>query len=374
MSVKEVYDKMVCIQAKILCFIDESDNNEENFINLQQLFEDYKIYDNKLDMIQIFHLFTNIANYHQRVPLFYNKILKVIKLFENAIKNYFTFTEIFNIFKGNKRIILFLIESELLLLDINMIEKMVSYPYNCMEYPSYFAPEIKSIINNDFRERHKYSDVLDKIDKRIPNYFYTKRREGVNDLELYQLIRKDDVKDFDDYVKLYKIDLNSLVKKSIYETNKFLINQQLKSECKYDTCNFNLIAYAAAVGSNKIFKHLMDNGVELHSSLWEFVISGNNLTVIKILEENKINYYLISITDSIKCHHNDIVKYLQPNVYNTFFLYDTLKFHNYMLINVDNLNNTSFYYLYKFDHPSFAKIILHNNDLNINQNVISNFI
>lgn len=375
MSIKEVSDKMLDIQKILLFYLDNSENVEENFQNLKQLFVDHKIHDNKYDLILTFHLITKIANYHYRPPKFFDKIFTILQLFEEDIKNYFTFNEIFNIFKGNKRIILFLIESKLLILNEYMINKMATNKYHDMYYSSYFAPEIKSIMNDDFRQKHEYDGVLDKIEQKIPENFYENRRLGENESLLCKIIRKDSVEEFKSYVKENNIQLGSLIQSSIYETNRFLLYEQNKNDSiYYARSELTIIAYATFYRSNNIFQYLLDNEVELDESLWKFAVCGNNFEVIKILEEKKVEFSIYLFFDSLKCHHNDMTIYLKSYCDRIYFFYDAIKYHNYMFIEADKLNivNDSFELLCKYDYPSFVKII--QQELNIDTYQILRFL
>lgn len=248
---------------------------------------------------------------------------------------------------------------------------MATYKYRDMHYPSYFAPEIKSIINNDFRQKHKYDGVLDSIEQKIPENFYENRRLGENDSLLCKIIRKDSVEEFVSFVQKNNIQLGSLIQSSIYETNRLLLHEQYRND--YEFCDhkvLTIIAYATIVGSNNIFQYLLDNGVKLDSSLLKFSVYGNNINVIKILEENKFVFKEFSVIDSIKCHHDYITNYLMSRYTKVDSLYFSIKYHNYMFINTEEIKNTAFYYLCRYDYPSFAKIIQQEYSLNINQDII----
>ena len=56
--------------------------------------------------------------------------------------------DIFNIFKGNKRLLLFLHEEQIIKIDRQIAQIIFTkYNYQLKQYPQYFAPEIKPFIN-----------------------------------------------------------------------------------------------------------------------------------------------------------------------------------------------------------------------------------
>ena len=71
--------------------------------------------------------------------------------FPHTFKRYFSYSEIFNIFKSNKRILLFLIEQQIIVIDqyivirITTTEKFIE-----SKYPQYFQPEIQPFINEQW--------------------------------------------------------------------------------------------------------------------------------------------------------------------------------------------------------------------------------
>ncbi|KAK8876257.1 hypothetical protein M9Y10_006452 [Tritrichomonas musculus] len=112
------------IQEKILNFLEEESNSEENLLILEDKFNNSKISDNKHDLLSLLHLIPKILNKHHRLPNFFSLIEKILLIFKEDIKKYFSNSEIFNIFKSNKKILLFLIEQQIIVIDEHIAKKL----------------------------------------------------------------------------------------------------------------------------------------------------------------------------------------------------------------------------------------------------------
>ena len=100
----------------ILSYIEEEDdeNNDESFQNLIFLFNNLLINKDKEKLREILLMLSRIIDNHYRSPVFFLKIEKIILYYESSIKQTFTNNELFNIFSQNKRILLFLIQKEII--------------------------------------------------------------------------------------------------------------------------------------------------------------------------------------------------------------------------------------------------------------------
>lgn len=107
-------------QRNILDFIANEGDLEDNFSDLKLKLDEYKIPYNQNDLKLILRFLLIISNNHNRSPNFFFKIEKIILYFQKEIKEYFSSKEIFNIFKENKRILLFCIKNELIVIDLNI--------------------------------------------------------------------------------------------------------------------------------------------------------------------------------------------------------------------------------------------------------------
>ena len=316
MNVNEILDEMKKIQTNLLDFLEHADNNEEKFQNLLNIFDDIKIHDNQFKIKPLIYSILKISNNHHREPEFFSKIEKILQLFKDDLKKYFTNNELFHIFKSNKRLLLFLFEENMLIIDESIIEKIINdYKYINAKYPQYFQPEIQTFINKN-SWIYQNNSLIKEIKKKLPSDFYEKRKIGENDDEICKMIQNDLIDEFITYVNKNCYPIKSTIKSSIYETNYFL----LKKENEYFSNGISLIEYAAFFGSIQIFNYLRLNGVELKSSLWIYAVYGQNPEIISLLEENKILpskndkiSFVEIFNESIKCHHIDFSNYIQDN-------------------------------------------------------------
>lgn len=124
MEIKEYLEKKKMIQDSIHEYIIEEERTEEIYQNIEQNFEEQQIQKSKQDLQELLHLISEISNNHNRKNNFLSKILKIILHFTEEISNYFSNTEIFNIFKNNKKILLFLFEEGLIKPDSYIAHSM----------------------------------------------------------------------------------------------------------------------------------------------------------------------------------------------------------------------------------------------------------
>lgn len=117
------------IHQNLIDFLDNERDDEEIFQNLKTILDDMKIYDN------------------QNQPNFFNKIEKILLLFKNDIKKFYSNWDLFFIFKENKKMILFLINEQIINIDIQIARKFATPEYEQQKYSYYFMPELKPFVN-----------------------------------------------------------------------------------------------------------------------------------------------------------------------------------------------------------------------------------
>ena len=105
MSVENYLEQMKKIQEEILNYLNSCTDENVCFENLKLTLDDLKIYNDQHQIKSVLHLIAKISSNHHHVPNFYSKIENVIQLFKSDITQYLSNSEIFNIFKSNKRII-----------------------------------------------------------------------------------------------------------------------------------------------------------------------------------------------------------------------------------------------------------------------------
>ena len=381
-EIKELLDEMKDIQEKLLNFINDEENVKENFYFLNKVFESIKIRDDQHKLRLFLRLLIKITNHHHRCSNFYSKIEMILESFKDNIKK-LPNTEIFDLFKSNKRILLFLIEENIMIMNEPIVKQIIKGNYLKAKYPQYFAPVIKVFMSENWFPRYYpiFSEEKDKwveeLNNDLPENFYENRKKGESCDFFCNLIQNDSVEEFISYVTRYCISHNSTIKLSIFETNSFLIKKNLESET-----GISLIEYSAFYGSIQIFNFLKMQGVKLNSSLWYYIIHSQNAELIHLLEEyhiepivksqnSEVNSYIECFIESIKCHHNSIADY----IYDTFLQSSDknnlkgsiqyLKYYNFNFIQKNDINNKSaFFELYKRDYYSFVKLFL-DKDTNI---------
>ena len=268
-------------------------------------------------------MINKISDNHQRVFNFIEKIERILKLLKADINKYFTNLEKFELFEGNKRILLFLIEEKIITIDETIFSRLASEENKAMKYIEYFGPEIKEILTEEFvttyfnkHEELKKEEIVKRIPEEIGEEFYAKRKIGENDNKLCELIRQKKATDFIVYVNLNNIRLQCYVEESIFETNSFLITDENDKSIK----KVKLIEYAAFFESNESINYMKMNKVELIPSLWLYTVHSSNAELIKDLEDNHVlppdNDYEQVLKESIKCHHKDVVNYIIDNLIN----------------------------------------------------------
>lgn len=364
MSSQQYLDDLKSIQENLLSFLENETNEEENYQNLQKKIADQKIFDDKPKFKSLLHLLHKISNNHHRGPNFFTKIERIFTSIKSHITKYFNNWEIFRIFKSNKRILLCLVEEQIMAFDeqiIHEIKKKRKYAF--MDYLQYFEPEIKkNYIEQDEKEETK---------KEIPENFYELRKIGENESQICKLIREDMIKEFIIFVNKNSISPNSLIQKSIYETNP----------CLYKNPKISLIRYATFFGALQIFKYLQIEGCEINCFLMFLAIHSLNAELIKLLEDNfdekvKTDEEENFLIESIKCHHIEIANYFinnyfQNEIQNSPNIIDqSLKSYNFIFLENEFINESVFNLLCKYDYYYLVDAILKQNNVDVNKATI----
>ena len=222
---------------------------------------------------------SKIANHHNHAEKFFIKIEKILKYFKKQITSHFSSFEIFNIFKKNKRITLFLINEKKIILDKYIFNTMINRKYHDRNYFQYFLPEINDFLtdNDIIIEKILNEEEIKFLSIDLDDKFYQNRKISENECYICQLIRGDNIDEFISYVNKNDILLSSVIGQSIYETSLLILKNQS-----------TLIEYAAFFGSIQIFKYLFKNDAQRKPSIWIYAIHGNNPELIHFLEDEKI--------------------------------------------------------------------------------------
>ena len=328
MEIQQYLEKMKSIQVNLLQFLDDDENKEENRQNLFKLLEDPKILEDRHEFKALLNLIQKIINHHHRTSDFFSKIEAIFLLFKKEIKQTFSNIEIFNIFKNNKRILLFFIENGFIELNESIADKLLNKKHREWLSHYYFYPDVIPFLSKPF---------IRKVEKEFPENYQELKKKGVNHHQICEIIRSDSLQDFVSYSTENQINLNSTVKDSFFETNLFLLDNEP-----------TLIEYAAFYGSIQIFQYLLNNKVEVTSSLWLYAIHSASLDLILTLgrvqfEIEELSYQKF-LEEAIKCHHNELVIYIQTNFFTKSF----------EIYNADcNYNKNSLAYAFHYDNYVF---------------------
>lgn len=365
MNAQDYLEKMKSIQNNTLIFLEDDKNIEENYGNLKNSIDILGI-NNSNKLKSILRFVVKIGNNHHRKANFFSKIERIIGDLTKHIKKYLTKSEIFNIFKKNKRILLFLIENKIINIDETIFDTFMERKYLIEKYPEYFLPEILPFIE-------KYSKSNDRIipermikylDQNLPEDFMERRKLVDNNDEISKIIQSDSVKNFISYVKRNNFALNSQINLTFYETNPILLRKR----------KLSLIEFATFYGSFNIFKYLISQDIELTPSLWILAIHGNDEGIIHLLEDKKVfpeDWKMVYI-ESIKCHHNQIAFYIRNNYLQDDDCYDEIiKNYNFCLIQNQSVNIESFFYDFcKYDYFYVVNDLIKKKNIDINMEVI----
>lgn len=346
MNAQAYIAKMKSIQGALLELLDNSEYSESDLQQFTKMITDQNVQDEMLK--DFLHLLSKMSADHQRSPYLIKKVEYILAFLKKEIISKFSNTSLFNIFKKNKRILLFLIKEKLIKID----EYVHGFMSDHNDYIDYFAPELISYMSNEAKNEEE------------DDLFEENRRIGENHNYICKLIRDDSAKEFISHVNTANLPIKKAkIQQSCFETNWFLIDQ----------FDISLMEYAAFYGSLKIVRYLQMNGVELTPSLWTYAVHSNNPELIRFLEENHVppaeysdDDYEDIYEESVKCFHNDIAQYVKNNLLNEND-YDQLKlikFYNFEFIPDDFGNEEYFNYFCRYDYLSLVNIFINDMDLN----------
>ncbi|KAK8841091.1 hypothetical protein M9Y10_027932 [Tritrichomonas musculus] len=385
MDVSECINQIYDLQQNFLEYIDNIEEDSfDSFINYT---ETQKIRENA-DKLRIFlSMISIVSNNHHRTPHFIEKIEKILQYFESSIKQSFTNSELFNIFKNNKRILLYLFQKQIITIDKDIYYIIKAKQDKALtKYRHYFINEIEQIIEREqeyignlycyFSIEH----IIKEINKICPNIsikselFESLKKNGENDSYLCSLIRQDSIKEFVSYVNKTNLPIKkATIEPSFFETNHFLNKKE----------TVTLIEYATFFGSIQVFQFLKLSGVELTPSLWLFAIHSNCPEMIHLLEEFDVKpddmSYEKCLKESIKCHHNEIANYIYENLLaNKEINHNITKYcfnyHNFVFQHLF-IDPFIFIYSLQFDYLDLVKLCIKEKGIDdINMTIILKFV
>ena len=344
MDIEKYLKTMRTIQNALLDVIDSENDKEIKHQSFLELLNQLHIKENPNEFRSFLHLLSKIAKNHHSTNLFM-VVQNILTHFYDDINQNFLNSEIFTFFKSNKKILLFLIKSKMLIIDQYVVSILKKD-----QYSTFFFPEIQNFLEKD---------KIEEISKNISDDFEIKRQIGENDSYICQLIRNDSIDEFINYVNNANISLTSEIPSSIYETNSFIY--------KHDKTT--LIEYAAFFGSIQIFKYLKMNIKTISGSIWSHAIYSNKPEIFHLLEESDISTSLKDkdLNKSIKCFHKDITDYILNKIKFNCPISKLLKYYNFEYIQEVYIKETMLVDFCAFDYTFFVELFL--NSQNANQKI-----
>lgn len=233
-KIQEYIEAKKDLYTNLIDYIESEDEtlNTELINKLNQIKESETIEDKEL----LFNMIISISNNHHRHFQFLKKIEELIKYLGNTLKQMMTNSEIFDFFKKNKLIILYLLKNQILEIEEPIFDR-IKYQKT---YLRFFYPEIKLFLSEE--EQSATEKEMKLTNENVFEKFERKRDTGENDDYICSLIRSDSVVEFITHVNQTCAPLSSKIKRSIFETNSFLIDQEP-----------TMLEYAAFFGSVQIF-------------------------------------------------------------------------------------------------------------------------
>lgn len=128
--------KKVELQNLLLSFLDEENDIDEKYQNLISNLANSKIQDNKYELLNFLILISKLVKNHHRHENFIQRVEQLLHYLQQSIKSTFTNTEIYSIFKNNKRCLYFLITNEIIEMNSEIaaliLNKKVKITLSCI--------------------------------------------------------------------------------------------------------------------------------------------------------------------------------------------------------------------------------------------------
>lgn len=285
---------------KILNFIANERSSQEDYQDLISYIEENEIQKSKTEFSLFLTLISYLSQDHHRNPNFFKHIEQLI-LYS---KQTFTNDELTTIFSCCRPVKLILIKHKMY---NKQIVQQTETPNDLLN--DFARKIVRSFgLDDDFFLHPAGHDYFDDLYEEIvqDKNFNLEGEIGENSTTVCSMIRNDSIREFASFFKINDCLANYQINKSIFETNRFLIDK-----------NLTLIEYAVFFGSIKIINYLIWKKVTLSPSLWLFAVHSNNLNVIHLLEDNDVkpvdDDYEKCFEEAIKCHHNGIALYILNN-------------------------------------------------------------
>ena len=156
-------------------------------------------------------------------------------------------------------------------MDDYIVQTIITGKYLDAKYPQYFAPKIQPFMTKSWFPKIDTSQNMKwiiEVQKKLPKNFNELRKKGEDDSLICKMIQDDSIDEFKEYFEKDKFSVDSVIQRSIIETNSLIIQKQ--KESNNDDNEITLIKYVAFFGSFKIFQYLFEKRGHLTQSIWPF--------------------------------------------------------------------------------------------------------
>ena len=345
MEIEESLRQKKEIYAHLIDFIDSVDNCDDYFHSFTQILDQQYIVQKKDSIIEFFQLISKIESNHHRMADFYDKLEKIFRYVFQKSDLIISNSDLIDIYKSNKKILLLLLEKEFLKPDKKDINLIISKAdLNGFQYGHYLYGGLKKYFEENERKNIEKMILIKYKEENIES-FEKKCQIGENDSYICSLIRQDSIDEFISYVNQTNYSLTNCIKPSIFETNTFLMRKEI-----------SLIEYASFFSSIQVIQYLKNNQIEFTNSIFLYSIHSNNAELIEMLLENeKVTNTILDdknkiqnvFIESIKCHHNEIANYIEENLLekrfdNESFISSVIESRNYYYLPDDITNKSGF--------------------------------
>ncbi|KAK8839075.1 hypothetical protein M9Y10_032545 [Tritrichomonas musculus] len=306
---RRFYD-VIELQKKLLEMSDESINEIKDEISQSSFIKTKR----KLNVVLSFlHIILEIR------PNYHNYVIELIHALSEPIKSFFDSEELISIFQNNFTIVLILLEMKIISIEsifnkaIQSTHYFLFFQYQLLDYSPEFVKDYWQKCQRNLRHFNIPNFLIfnplkkeeEKQESREMHHQFCMR--GRNEEKITEVIRNDDIEQFQSLISMNNIKFESKINHSIYESIDFINNRNNLP---------SLIEYSAFFCSQKIFKFLFLQIENLPPNLPYYAIAGGNYEIIHLLESRHILYDSVWISTAIEHHQNEIFEYIKNNLSN----------------------------------------------------------
>lgn len=281
--------KNYCSFETVCQLQDQLSNKSDTYLNeLIEFIENKHFFNNNdsiSDLLDTLSLFFNA----DRIPS--DDLTLILVQFQDQLTKYFENKSILNMYPFETFKFFILHFS-----DLNIVKLE---PNKMIEAHQYFSPEM------NFTFHRKKTDDFQSEEE-----FIQFRRSGRNGRKICEIIRNDNLSEFQQILSSTTAKITDTIPPSLFERFE-MINQK----------GIGFIEYSAFFGSINIFKFLLANKVKVPPNLGQFAIAGGNYEIVHLCEEQNVSFD-DCLKVAIQFKQDELVEYLLNNYQLTSDLYE----------------------------------------------------